>query len=257
MRGLVVQDRDRGFLRELASLRVVDREQAKVVAGFGSTTRANARLLALTRGGLLRRFFLGTTAGGRKALYALTPKAAALVGVPLHGLRRRKDEALATDFFIEHQLKINRLYCSLKFRQIPVQGVSFVGWKTFERPLAQDLRLIPDGYVELRTPGAPLTAFFEVDLGHESKKVWREKIERYLGFALSGEYERQFAKPRFRVLTIANSERRLRSIRSVVAPLTDKIFWFATLPDIDAHGFFGPIWLRPRSDAKEAFVQTP
>ena len=58
------------FLAELAVMRVVDREQAKIVAGFGSTTRANARLLALTRAGLLRRFFLGTTGAGQKALYA-------------------------------------------------------------------------------------------------------------------------------------------------------------------------------------------
>jgi hypothetical protein len=257
MKALVIQERDRRFLRELAVLRVADREQAKVVAGFGSTTRANARLLALTRGGLLRRFFLGTTAGGRKALYALTPKAATLVGVPLRGLRRRKDEAVATDFFVEHQLHINRLYCSLKFKPIPVQGIHFADWKTFEKPLTEDLRLIPDGYVELTAPGAPLAAFIEVDLGHESKKVWREKIERYLRFALSGAYEREFGKSRFRVLVIANSERRLRSIRSVAAPLTEKLFWFATLPDIDANGFFGAIWLRPRSDTKEAFITVP
>ena len=69
--GMVIQDRDRHFLRELAVMRVIDREQAKVVAGFGSTTRANARLLALTRAGLLRRFFQGTVAGGAKALYTM------------------------------------------------------------------------------------------------------------------------------------------------------------------------------------------
>src|SRR6266487_1550579 len=64
-RGLVVQPRDRKLLEELAVMRVVDREQAKIVAGFGSTTRANTRLLALTRAGLLRRFFLSS----RKSLY--------------------------------------------------------------------------------------------------------------------------------------------------------------------------------------------
>ena len=58
-RGLVVQSRDRRLFEELPVMRVVDREQAKIVAGFGSTTRANARLLALVRAGLLRRFFLG------------------------------------------------------------------------------------------------------------------------------------------------------------------------------------------------------
>ena len=50
-RGMIVQDRDRHLLREFAVMRVIDREQAKRVAGFGSTTRANCRLLAMSRAG--------------------------------------------------------------------------------------------------------------------------------------------------------------------------------------------------------------
>src|ERR1700747_1288720 len=57
--GVVIQERDRHLLRELAVMRVIDRDQAKRVAGFGSTTQVNARLLRLTRAGLRRRFFLG------------------------------------------------------------------------------------------------------------------------------------------------------------------------------------------------------
>ena len=92
-RGLVVQPRDMKLLGELAIMRVVDREQAKIVAGFGSTTRANARLLALTRAGLLRRFFLGS----RKSLYALSEKGAQLAEVPLRGPRRKANEMLVAD----------------------------------------------------------------------------------------------------------------------------------------------------------------
>ena len=63
---IVVQERDRHLLRELAVMRIVDREQAKTVAGFGSTTRVNARLLGLTREGLLRRFFSARLPGEEK-----------------------------------------------------------------------------------------------------------------------------------------------------------------------------------------------
>src|ERR1041385_4615248 len=90
--GLVLQPRDRHLLEELAIMRVADREQAKTVAGFGSTTRVNARLLRLTQAGLLKRFFMGTTAGGAKALYALSLKGARAVGVPLRGPQRRQDQ---------------------------------------------------------------------------------------------------------------------------------------------------------------------
>ncbi len=118
-RAIVVQERDRHLLRELSILRVVDREQAKIVAGFHSTTRANSRLLALTRAGFLRRFFLGTSGGGQKALYALSSEGARIVDVPYRGPRRRQDEVLVADLFVAHQLSINEIHCTLKYQPTP------------------------------------------------------------------------------------------------------------------------------------------
>src|ERR1700733_14444651 len=253
--GMVIQERDRHLLRELAVLRVIDREQAKLVAGFGSTTRANVRLLLLTREGLLRRFFLGTSGGGKKALYALSSKGAQLVGVPLRGPRRRKDESLATDFFVQHQLIVNETYSALKYRAVPVAGVSFRRWIAFHQPLTSGLRLIPDGYFELATSSEIVAMFVEVDLGSESLTVWKEKVRNYLQFALSGECERQFGQNRFRVLVLANSERRLLSIRKAVSASTDKIFWFANLESIARDGFFAPVWLRPKGTERLRLIQ--
>jgi len=245
--GIVVQERDYRLLRELSVMRVVDREQAKVVAGFGSTTRANARLLALTRAGLLRRFFLGTTAGGQKALYTFSTRAAQLVGAAHRGLQRRKDEASATDVFVQHQFALNEVYCALKFRPIPVAGTAFRRWESFDRPLASSL--LPDGYVELATPPGILAAFLEIDLGTERAAVWEQKVRKYLQLAASGEYERQFGNDRFRVLVIADSERRMHSIRKTVAGITDKIFWFSTFERVRGAAFFGSVWFRSTGDA--------
>jgi len=243
-RGLIVQARDLRLLRELGVMRVADREQAKIVAGFRSTTRVNARLLALTRSGLLRRFFVGF-GGGRKALYALSQKGARLVEVPERGPRRRQDETLIADFSIQHQLSINAVYCGLKFGTIPVPGVRFVAWQAFHEPLVTGLGLMPDGYVELSTSSGIDASFIEVDLGHEALAIWKEKARRYLQLALSGEYARLFRQPRFRVLVLANSERRLRTIRGTVAAITQKIFWFATADAARGEKFFAPVWLRP------------
>src|SRR6266849_8244063 len=96
---VVLQSRDRRLLEELALLRIIDREQAKIIAGFGSTTRANTRLLALTRAGFLRRFFLGTNAGGTKALYAISRQGAELAGIPHRGRRRPNDDILDAESF--------------------------------------------------------------------------------------------------------------------------------------------------------------
>lgn len=253
-RGLVIQPRDRLLFEELAVMQVVDREQAKIVARFGSTTRANARLLKLTRAGFLRRFFLGTAATGRKALYALSAKSAALIGVPLRGPRRRKDTPIAADFFVEHQLAINWLYCALKHSAIPVEGVEFHRWLSFHEPLTSAIRLIPDGYFELCTPHGFFAAFLEVDLGHERGPVWKQKVRQYLQFALSGEYAQLFGQPRFRVLVLAPSERRLRSIRRIAGQTTDKLFRFASLEAVQRDGLFAPIWLRAKGEISESLI---
>jgi len=251
-RAIVVQERDRHLFRELSIMRVIDREQAKTVAKFGSTTRANARLLALTNAKLLKRFFVGTLAGGKKAIYALSEKSAELVGVVARGPRRKQDQALVADFFVEHQLAINDLYCRLKYGVLP-PAVSFNRWIAFHEPVASGLRLIPDGYVELTTTAGMVACFLEVDLGRESQKVWTEKTRNYLQFALSGDYERQFRQSRFRVLVLANSDRRLHSIRATVSRVTEKIFWFAPLHAIPCDGFFGPVWHRPKTNQPQPF----
>jgi Replication-relaxation len=250
--GIVIQERDRHLLSEIAAMRVVDREQARIAGGFNSTTRVNTRLLALTRAGLLRRFFLGASGSGRKALYALSKRAATEIGVTLRGPRRRNDEVLVADYFISHQLAVNQIHCALKYGELPEQ-IAFERWVTFSEPLSKNLRLMPDAYVELKTPTGTMAAFLEVDLGHERLGVWKEKTKRYLELALSGECENLFGQSQFRVLVLANSERRLSSIRKIIRASTRKIFWFAAIEVIQSSGFFAPVWLRPESDEMQPF----
>jgi len=249
---IVLQPRDREFLRELSVMRVIDHAQAKVAAGFGSTNRANKRLLKLTRAGLLRRFFLGS-GGGRKALYALSEKGARCVGVPLRGPRRPHGAVLVADSFVDHQLAVNAIYCALKFGTIPIEGVTFHRWISLAQPITPDLPLIPDGYVELVSPQGVMAAFLEVDLGNESLRVWREKARKYLQLAISGTYGRLFGGERFRVLVVAHSARRTESLRRAVAQETQKIFRFAALEAARTQ-FFGPVWKRPLGDRPEPLI---
>ncbi len=252
---IILQDRDLHLLRELSVMRVIDREQAKTVAGFGSTSRANARLLALTNAGMLRRFFLGS-GGGRKALYALSREGAQAAQVPWRGPRRPQDAFIVADYFVGHQLAVNAIYCSLKYGVIPVPQMTFHRWIKFGEPVVSGIRLIPDGYVELMTPGGIIACFLEVDLGHESQTIWRRKAEHYLELALSGKYREHFGNERFQVLVLANSERRLHSIRKTVKAITKKIFWFATLPFV-RNDFFAPVWFRAGDGQPKKLFDTP
>jgi hypothetical protein len=252
---MIVQPRDRMFLGELSTMRVIDHEQAKLVAGFGSTSRANKRLLKLTRAGLLRRFFLGS-GGGRKALYSLSAKGALVAQAPLHGLRRRQGAMLVADAYVEHQLAVNAIYCAVKFGTIPLAGVLFHRWIAFSGPIAPELPLIPDGYVEFSTASGPTAMFLEMDLGNESLAIWREKTRQYLALATSGAYRRIFNRERFRVLVVLNSARRLESVRKTVAAMTDKVFRLSTVADARS-SFFGPVWQKPAGGTPETLFEQP
>jgi Replication-relaxation len=246
-RGMVLQERDLQLLRELVLLRIVDREQAQLLCRFRSITRANTRLLALTRAGLLNRFFVGTFSGGKKSLYALSRKGTSLIAATGPILQRRRDAILVGDRFIDHQLKINSIYLITRRLPIQIAGLSCSGWLALKEPLTAASGLIPDGYFELATEAKTTCCFLEVDLGTENLSVWKEKVERYLAYAVSGAFETQFRRSQFRVLVLADTERRLHSIRAVTAKHTDKIFWISSFDLIESQSFWAPIWFRPTS----------
>ena len=242
---VVLTERDQRLLRELAGAKIIDRELAKEIAPFASTVRANTRLLQLTRAGLLKRFFTGTTAGGRKSLYCLSKKGAEAVQVPFRQIQRSRDSLIVGDIYIEHQLEINSIWVQLKFRPIPVPDIHFVRFLTFPSALSKQSPLIPDGYFELNTPSGLIPMFCEVDRGTETLKVFSKKISLYLQLAVTGEFQVLFKQSRFRVLVATHSERRLNMLKATASKHTDKIFWFATLNDINKKGLFAAIWQRP------------
>jgi hypothetical protein len=235
-------------------MRIIDREMTKVVAGFGSTTQVNLRLLELTRAGLLRRFFVGSIGAGRKAVYTLSPKGAALVSAKLGGIHRASGRVVVGDAFVEHQMGINELYLTLKYRPNPLAGLRLSRWHTFRQSISDAIKLTPDAYFELASGPSLRSMFLEVDLGTEALSVWQQKTACYLQLAVSGEFQKRFHQPQFRVLVVASSERRLGNIRAAVAKSTDKIFWFTTLEIIHRDGLWSPIWLRPTGDQRHSLL---
>jgi Replication-relaxation len=252
--GLVLQDRDRHLMAELGVMRIIDRETAKIVAGFHSTRRANARLLQLTRSGLLRRFFVGSIAHGRKAIYTLSPKGAELVSAKLAGINRPSGRLVVGDAFIEHQSGINDIYVAVKYRPTADSGVRLIRWHSFRQPISEAIKLTPDGYFELALADSVRAMFLEVDRGTEALSVWQQKTACYLQLALSGDFPKTFRQPQFRVLVVANSDRRLVNIRAAVSKSTDKIFWFSTFDSIHRDGLWSPVWLRPSGDQRHSLL---
>jgi hypothetical protein len=248
-RGVVIQDRDRHLLSELSVMRIIDRETAKVIAGYGTTTQVNKRLLELTNAGLLRRFFVGTIHSGRKAVYTLSVRGADAVAAQLGGINRPEGRLVTGDGFVAHQFAINEVYLAVKYKSLPAEA-RLVRWHVFRQSISEAIKITPDAYFEIVTGQIIRSAFLEVDLGTEALKVWQQKTAYYFQLAVSGEFTQKFRQPQFRVLVVANSDRRIANIRTTVAKSTDKIFWFTTIENLQRDGFWSPIWLRPKGDQR-------
>jgi hypothetical protein len=224
-----------------------------LLAGFTSYDRAKDRIRQLHYGAYLRRCFIGTISGGKRAVYCISPKSAALLGVSAPRPRFRQDELVTSDQYIAHQLHITERYLDTAYRNLP-KGISFVRWRKFVAPLSEGLGLIPDAYFELNTPSGLRAMFLEVDLGNEALRVWQQKTQRYLQLAVSGDFQKLSGQSQFRVLVVVNTERRLLYIRAKVAAATEKIFWFATLGEIAERGLWAPIWLRPTGNSRVSLL---
>ncbi len=248
----IVMDCDRQLFFALAEMRLVDREQAALITGRQgvSVSTTNAWLSKLVKAGFLRRYFIATEKRGIKALYGLSPKSALITGRRFQPIQRPENSVLTSEPFILHQMAVNHIYVQLRFKIFSTPGISLIRWQSFQKVLSENSPIKPDGYFELETPEGIKSMFCEVDRGTESQKVWSKKVELYIRYAASGEFEIEFKNKQFRVLVIAQSQRRLEEIRKTVQAQTQKIFWFSTLSEINGEGLFASIWTRPEGSER-------
>jgi hypothetical protein len=238
--GIVIQKRDYGIRDEFdTAITVASGQQISIIAGFTSVTRVNARLLALTRAGFLKRVAIGRNEWAYM-LPGTSPGNAGTVPAIL---------------FTRHQLAVTEVYIAVRYRAIPLPGVRLSRWSRFNEPVSKTIPLKPDAYFELEAQTYIRPFFVEVDLGSEPLPVWRKKTDAYVRqLAASGDFQKIFGQPQFRVLVVANTDRRLAGIRSTVAKSTDKIFWLTSLERIHRDGFWAPIWLRPTGDGRSPLI---
>jgi hypothetical protein len=248
---VIVTDRDRKLLRYLSEAKLLDREQIQQLLGFGSVTRANDRLSRLHAANLIYRYFVGTVAGGRKALYTISPRGAAAIGEPVRWkMRHSQDELLVGEPGVQHQLAINWCWIWMK----SCSDSNLIRFVRFAEILSPSLPLMPDGYAELQSSSGVQLVFLEVDLTTETSRVWNRKVQLYLKLAYTGDFRRLFQQPRFKVAVVCTSKRRLDNLRRVVLKHTPKLFYFTLLETIKRDGFGGAHWLRPEGDATQPIV---
>lgn len=213
----------------------------------------------------LERRIGGINGGSKETVYCLDEAGAYLValliGCTKKELKWRSREKLVTDLFLSHTLSINDFMTKLSFyakRHPPQRLTTFIHDHDCHLDffhLGKRIKLTPDGY-GVYFDGAEYEIYFflEVDLGTMSPEIFRQKIEKYVSYYLSGAWEEEceiFPK----VLIVTVGEKRLSVLKKVTEKVLKKSishdligsiveFSFTTKERIENQGIIENIWDR-------------
>ncbi|HVT12579.1 MAG TPA: replication-relaxation family protein [Fimbriimonadaceae bacterium] len=249
----MLQPRDEALVAEVFLHRVMSRDQAIGLGFFGSVTRANTRLLTLTRAGLLKRVERAPEMGGQ-FLYRAGEASAPLLARRLDADQSSVRRLLVppSPLCLTHMLRV--LDLRLAFVRAAARGeFQIVRWlpellcrHEFEtkspRGIWQRNILKPDGYIELQGWGGVSCIFVEVDLGHVSSARFAEKLAAYRTYLETGIFQEAYGRETFAVLVVTTGPRRLEHLRPATGQADAPPALFTTFQDIEALGVAGQIW---------------
>lgn len=194
--------RDVQVLRDMSLSHVLSRDQMLELGYFSTVTRVNTRLRDLMKVGLVRRL---ETPFFAQSLYIASVSASEVVGVKIGPLLASR---IGSPRFLQHALSVTNTRIGLLKR-------GATAWR-FEQQLRTEfvvggktLEVRPDGLAII--PNKGLLAV-EVDLGHVNPAKFAEKLRSYDAFNASGDCERVWGEPSFRLLTLTTGTLRAKHL---------------------------------------------
>ncbi len=264
---MLLTPRDQDIIRWVYELRFSTQEQIQQLLFTPSTASSCKRRLTLLyhNGYLDRRLLpLRSQFGANRAAYCLDKRGAQLLAFDEKtGHAQIAWRPVDNDrelYFLEHTLASNqvRICATLAARE---QGFDLVwtdertlksaAMRDFVRdPRQKDERLavIPDGYFQLASNGAPIGFALELDRGTVEEKPFKTKIRALGEWKVTGAYRRRFGTDSLRVLFVVTptnrDPHRLERIKAwAEAERGQSLFWFASLSDLRTDTIFDkPVW---------------
>jgi len=262
---LELTERDLSMLGYIREYRFLNTAQIAALVG-GSYHNVSERLSRLFHHGYLDRpaHQRDLRADGyRVMIYAIAPKGAAALAreageVPTISRHMSEDNRTARRFYLAHTLMISQFRVCLELAVRARPDLELALWKVPQRPLArvpigrERVAVIPDAHFILKNAeGAYAHFFLEADRGTMSQKRFLAKLQSY--WQLRSRVYVNDIPSAFRVLTIAESERRIENLIATAVDADPRrkgsgMFCFATetnysLEDPDA--LFRAIWRTP------------
>ena len=258
---MIFQLRDRLILDKVFQYRFLDPEQVAGLCGFNSRKRANDRLRKMFDAGhLSRRLLLDNS--GRKVLCFPGPKAAEILASassrdPSEIRKKRMKVLKVRDSFLSHFVLVNWFHYSLEvaLKCCPLAAIEDWSYKKVLF-MSDERRLYPDAYMRFRHDGEVRNCFLEVDRSIESRQRIRKKIEFYLDYGLSGDFENRFGPGHFRLLIVCKTMERLKSLSKIVQSVTDKSFcWLTVSRNVSPGRILNRIWRRSNKEGEYSLIE--
>lgn len=234
---LLLTDRDKVILEQVARFGALTRDQLVRLGLFASKSRANERLGHLAKEELLRTIRQPLLAGGPRLVY-----------LPSKPTGDGPDFSRASLLFLEHHLGVSDIRIAFE------RSTEVTRWLTDRELSRLKLGVVPDAFVQFALNGRVYGAFIEFDRHTEILSRIAGKVRAYLDLAFTGRFEKAFGLRFFRLLFITESPRRLQTVSTAVARITDKVVRLTTRSELLAQGPAAMIWRRPGSSALEALT---
>lgn len=258
----VLQPRDSEILKRVFDYRFLCGEQIKNLCGFNCLKRTNDRLRKLFDNGFLsRRLFID--AFKKRILYLPGSRAAEIIslktGLDPAEIGKKRFKAMKTrDSFLSHFLSINNFRYSLEVCSCKNFQMKTEIWKYKPVLFSEEEAIIyPDAYFRIGCLDKTYNFLLEIDRSNESLKRIKKKIENYLDYGLSGDFQRQFGfqNQHFRLLIVCRTSIRLKTFLRTIEKVTDKSFcWLTVEKDVSPEKIFSQLWHRPNKEGAFSLI---
>lgn len=114
----------------------------------------------------------------------------------------------------------------------------------------------PDAFFGIQSGRGKHIFFLEVDMGTETLSRFAEKVIAYKRYWKSHKYTEEYGFNHFRVLTVAESERRLKNLIQATGKAGGRqMFLFTTFAKIQRTSPLGSIWLSPHTNLPTSLLE--
>ncbi len=234
-----------------------------------SLIACNMRLKKLAEHKFLDRLHRPATSVMAQAVYALEKRGADIVASTLqidrHKVKWSRAQNNVEWLFMDHTLGISefKVCLDVALASRPEEVLFYQhGDKSHLRRISvtgakkKYFVVAPDAFFGIKSGRGKHIFFLEVDMGTETLARFAEKVTAYKRYWKSGQYKQEYGFNHFRVITVAESERRLANLIKATGKAGGRqMFLFTTFSAIHGSSPFGSIWLSPFIDLPTSLLE--